>query len=1030
MNNLSREKNIMIKTKIFRYYDSIIDVKLLTSLIITLMLIFSIFFIQENIISNNKDEDKTSTNEIQRTILPDNEFNSKLLGSSNLITIEDPTGMIDNYTLDESAGLVELNSSRGQTYRHYYNTTSQSYNYESDCLVNKTGVIAGTDWITQEEYPVTFFIRNTANETFYASSSIEATTIFATQENLYCVGIETFTGATAFYINENEEDWGHGQTIFYPRLTTGQLPDYNMPLYSWFTHLFVQSGSSYYDTIINDNSLINFESQSFDIQFEKEADLFKIYYELKDLTVFSQTFDFTFGIKYNITENLFHTINNIICDTSGFDDIGLTYDITGTPMSAESEYRADRIEIANTTEIISFASNETWDSPELLANISSDIQLFSASNDSFIFDFADMETTGFTEKILKVQEQLLPTGEIEKVISVGMTGLGTYSQGSTIEIDPIYYSPISSGHDVTLMYCDSTYTRKTGNNIVGYTPDIYGELPPFDLEFPKTTRKFFMLWDTGLTNTVVSTSNVELRMKCATQCLESGELVRFSLLADYDDLSPVESDSASTISSYWSSSTNGSVYHDPSTGTTSYLDVESLTDNWANSKGSDSIIKFRVESGTGMDSNSYDYASYYDDDASSSNKPRLEFTYVMITDNLVNNWFEYDSSGEITSSDDISGWALDSDNGGSYHIEDSDTNYLRIVNSDDSNDYGAFVQQFYYDYDNNSEGHVVSGDLRLKLDGTTHSQMAYVRYRFYDSSDTLLGGIIFYIREDEQSYTNYSTMIYFNLSPYGTDSASWSSNHDPGWFSYNKNLTECFVECSIFTGLDDESERDNISYVEVRTCLFTSYSSATEAMFDNISISSYHQRSDAARTLNIYNDSDYNYFIENIETYILANNGSSPSTYQKSQCIYEYIRNLKNTCSEVYLEVWNDLELISSILDDSELPSDCGQYAVLTSAIGRTFGINNRIIHIVYANETTDHLFAEFYWGYDWHNVDPDLGNFDNIVDYANELDEQDPTECNIIYEFYQDLNPRSDPDDLISTVVLFSEYIDSDYIL
>lgn len=55
----------MLKTKLFKNYESLIDVKLLTSLIITVMLIFSIFFIQDSIINTNTDEDNSSTLDVE-----------------------------------------------------------------------------------------------------------------------------------------------------------------------------------------------------------------------------------------------------------------------------------------------------------------------------------------------------------------------------------------------------------------------------------------------------------------------------------------------------------------------------------------------------------------------------------------------------------------------------------------------------------------------------------------------------------------------------------------------------------------------------------------------------------------------------------------------------------------------------------------------------------------------------------------------------------------------------------------------------
>ncbi|MHA2388117.1 MAG: hypothetical protein ACXACW_05270, partial [Candidatus Hodarchaeales archaeon] len=199
------------------------------------------------------------------------------------------------------------------------------------------------------------------------------------------------------------------------------------------------------------------------------------------------------------------------------------------------------------------------------------------------------------------------------------------------------------------------------------------------------------------------------------------------------------------------------------------------------------------------------------------------------TEFVSNGDFEASEVGILNPKDNLTGWDLNGDNGGIYSIGVG--NYLNMTNADTISDYGNYIQSFDLKY-NESHTYSLSGKLRLIIDGTSYSQMATVAYQFRDSFDNLLGRIIFYLREDDQSYTNNSQDIYFNLSPYGANSASWGTNPDTGWVNFERDLSTCF---NGLENLNTFSERGAIDQIVVYVEEYTSYSEAAQALFDDIS---------------------------------------------------------------------------------------------------------------------------------------------------------------------------------------------------
>ena len=214
------------------------------------------------------------------------------------------------------------------------------------------------------------------------------------------------------------------------------------------------------------------------------------------------------------------------------------------------------------------------------------------------------------------------------------------------------------------------------------------------------------------------------------------------------------------------------------------------------------------------------------------------------------------------------------------------------------------------------------------------------------------------------------------------------------------------------------AKRNNISFVRVRTRLHTSYLTTTQAMFDNISVSSIHLARDATRKMNIYH-SDYADMIDDIEYNIYTDYGDFPSISEKSRAIYDYLRDYSNTHDT---DSFIDLELIQLIQDELELPSDCQEQSIVASALGRVFGIKTRIVQIDIDGEAGDHFISEYYWSSEWHVLDTKLGFFDDEEGLREYYEEEYITDVNILLDYLQAAEPR-DGNDLKEDVVVYIVY-------
>ena len=541
--------------------------------------------------------------------------------------VEDPTNQTEGYYIPIGVEYSELNSSRGQTFQHFYNNSDQTYTYNSNEFVNKTGVIDGTDWVSFEEYPNKFIIRLTNGSIYKRDTPNEMNLLIeliGDNSTIWAVGYESYAGVMAFYLNFADLDWGHAQYLWYPRLKNGQLSSFNEPLYAIYPHLYVNYTGTIYDKILNDRSLYDTPDKNprNTLQFFNTSDTFGLYFTTDNISILSSNWDFQHGFKYNFTDELFHVSNDIRCNDRNFTDIGFAYEITSSPQSDNTPYQPDRFLLSNATREIIVNISQAWEAGNYLDDFYSSLEIISQNNESFKFVFNDMEDAGFTQKYLNLHNQQFPDGSVRLVLMAGMYGYGEYINGSWINIDPTYGATvITDTYDSYAWYQDDAHdTTYTGSSyfLAGtLTAGMY------------STYEGFLSWDTGLTGTITVTSGATLYIRVDSEFLEFGEYVNFELVQHYSNRNPYEGQSDQEYDTWGAYSTYSSVTVGDGASGDQNLNVLGQLQYWDGAKGSNSIVKWRVEDGSGCDWGTDDYVLFYE--SSSSYDPSLTFTYTTNT---------------------------------------------------------------------------------------------------------------------------------------------------------------------------------------------------------------------------------------------------------------------------------------------------------------------------------------------------------------------------------------------------------------
>ncbi|MFQ5976717.1 MAG: OmpL47-type beta-barrel domain-containing protein [Candidatus Heimdallarchaeota archaeon] len=358
--------------------------------------------------------------------------NSDSQNETNTIMAWDPTQPGEMLEIDPAYGVFQ-EVIRGASYRHFYNTSSKTFHYESAKAVYNPSALTEFEWLLPEEYPIRFILRDRAGQVFHYTLD-EIINLFRQFDNssLTSIGIEGFSGASTFYMNFEDHDWGHGQYFWFPRLQNTSLASYSMPMYQYFPHLYLNASGVLRDAFLPaDNSARNH------IRVENDTESLRLWYCVNQ-TVLGYSFYFEHGLKYKYASHSFGLITTVRCLDSSFEDIAFTYDGTYAPQTVGTGYMPEFISIYNETLSRRMKANDVWNIGIELENIDPKISVTSKNGNKWKFDFKDMQSAGFTKYIVDSAEQLFPGRHNQIGLRIGMSGYGDYIQGTTIDIDPSF----------------------------------------------------------------------------------------------------------------------------------------------------------------------------------------------------------------------------------------------------------------------------------------------------------------------------------------------------------------------------------------------------------------------------------------------------------------------------------------------------------------------------------------------------------------------------------------------------------------
>ncbi len=565
-------------------------------------------------------------------IWPDNPVNSLKNPKSNELVNIVPKYSTDSHTQNNLSqdGTVEIMEARGQTYRHFrYQNITNKYLYQSDTLVQKPGVVEGTKWVNFDEYPVEFIVRfiNGTLVSFSSSNEVEQFISECNHSQLWGVGVETYAGIMGFYLNFKDLKNGHGQYIYWPRLSDGAITPYNMPLYNIFPHLHTKQKGVWKDRILSDHSLYISPTQDprNNLEFFTSGSQIGIQYLSPNVTIQGSIWDFIHGFKFNLSDGLFHMISTLQCHNQDFEDIGMTYEILSSPQAADTSYELAQFQLGNESHEVTLGISQAWEAGAYIKNYSSSVKIISQNNENFRFTFDDMRDAGFTKRSLQLYDQLLPGGSIRKALQTGMFNYGSFLAGERIEIDPTTGTRYST--DNYDLYLESTtYTTSSTALVVGLSggqPESYN-------------KKAFIAFNTGLEYEIGSIDSNSFRIYYGgTDSFESGEGISLRVYNVVGSGNGANSNTAKENSKSHSLGTNSlqnlvwgnglsAGYH---TGSTSKVD--SLLEYWDTNRGNgENWISFRLEA-YGADPFTEDKAGFVDSQYSgTSHDPKLSFTYT------------------------------------------------------------------------------------------------------------------------------------------------------------------------------------------------------------------------------------------------------------------------------------------------------------------------------------------------------------------------------------------------------------------
>jgi hypothetical protein len=494
-------------------------------------------------------------------------------------------------------------------------------------------------WVTAEEYPYRFILRLRNGEIFFFETALEISEFLNTidRTSIWAVGFESFAGVMGFYLNFQDTVNGHGQYLYWPRLSSGKISDYNMPLYAFYPHLYALCDGVWFDQILNDRSLYSGGNQNprNTLEFHNSESEFKVFFTLLEVNIQGTTWNFKHGFKYRMDDQLFHMITEFECVDQDFEDIGLAYEITTSPQSENTPYSPVKFGLENESETTVVSIQEAWQAGQYLDDYYSHVTIISENKEQFSFSFDDMELAGFTEKYLDLHDQRMPDGSVRKVLRAGMYGLGAYSAGTWVEIDPgtIYATDIYD-----LFMWSSTWVTTSSTLLIGDIPYHY-------------PRYAFIAFDTGIDTAIDTVSNISFQLWFTSSNMEGNDGVGVRVYYVNGSTYGNGTGQARENSQSWTqgkSTSQDRVWTNPSTGqytTGSTSKMDTILEYWAdNRRNSENWVDFRLHGNyNGMGDNINAQDSQY---SGTSHDPKLSFDYNL-TYIIISGWVKEDGIGPV-----------------------------------------------------------------------------------------------------------------------------------------------------------------------------------------------------------------------------------------------------------------------------------------------------------------------------------------------------------------------------------------------
>ena len=597
-----------------------IGVKTLSMVIFLLTFTLTIHMTQS--VDNNLQEEISAQQYVKSSI------SNNLANNLNQKNIKDPTGQTEGYIIDiDGTEPVELLGSRGQTYRHWYDPKTEKYVYSSDSLVRKSGVLKETDWVTFEEYPLTFYVQltNKSVREFKTPNAIKHYITYFRASEVWSVGFESYAGRMGFYLNINDNQTGFGQYVYWPRLKNGILTNHSFPLLEIFPHLRLKSTGEWQDQLLTTLSSNSTSTLKDTLDFFVQKTKYGLTYSTVNVLINGATWNLSHGFKYDLADNLFHLITTLECFDTDYEDIGLTYDITASSQAGVTSYQLTEYIIENENTIVALNHSSLWDATAILTGFLPHTSILTENNEQIDFFFGDMQLAGFHRNILKLAYISFPNNSTQSVLQAGMTGLGPFSKNTKLTIDPYIYG--STTTDARDLYFDTDNDDKhTISSFIKIGRSRFVDPP----EYITYNWIGLILWDTGIIYNVSDTSNVTLSLTHYSDCIGANDRMNLYLFTDYDDDHPIESDSESTLNWWCDSASTFANYTELDPNDDIEQDIEEQTDYWASQRNNtDKYIKFKLRYGSGMSQLEW---CFFRDSCSStpSDRPQLNFTYELV----------------------------------------------------------------------------------------------------------------------------------------------------------------------------------------------------------------------------------------------------------------------------------------------------------------------------------------------------------------------------------------------------------------